>query len=214
MKKLLIATPAYDGKVDVQYALSLAETKNQLENKGIPVKYNILTDNGLLSLARNELVAKFMLSDCSHMMFIDSDVGWNSQTISDMLELDKEFLAAVYPSRNPPYDYKIVPHLVDGNRLAMVDNLVLAKYIPAGFMMISRVGMQKIIDAHEHLAYSNEGREEYALFNTELINGSFMGEDFVFCDRASKAGVSILVMPDVQLTHGKQTGKLSDLFGK
>jgi len=50
----------------------------------------------------------------------------------------------------------------------------------------------------EQVVASDDG---FALFNCEIIDGEFWGEDYVFCIRARQAGFKVLVDPRIELNH-------------
>lgn len=87
-------------------------------------------------------------------------------------------------------------------------------YIPAGFMMLSKIGIQKMRDHFPELYFEPKNKEVhnpdpgYCLFNTEVWEGEFWGEDFVFCRRAREAGVEIWVDPLIQFDHAGTVGML------
>src|ERR1043165_3146603 len=101
MKKIFIATPAFDGKVTVPYACSLADTRLYLASTGIETVLRIHTSGSLLVRERNDLIKAFLESDCSHMLCIDSDIAWNPIDVQRMINLDEDFIAALYPARGP-----------------------------------------------------------------------------------------------------------------
>ena len=111
MKKVMIATPAYDGRVHVPYAISLSETTALLLNSGVQVQYNITTSGSLLVAERNRILKLFMKSDATHLLCVDSDLGWNPQFVLKMLLADKEFInpAGIYCIFRSPFSSTIEP---------------------------------------------------------------------------------------------------------
>src|SRR5688572_15823254 len=66
--------------------------------------YYALFNESLITRARNYLTDDFLRSDCSHLLFIDSDIGFNADTVMQMLALsdpDSEYdvLCAPYPKK-------------------------------------------------------------------------------------------------------------------
>lgn len=218
-KHIFIASPAFGGKVNVQFALSLIELNFKLRENGISVTNNIAKSGSLLVAERNKLVEEFFRSDATHALFIDSDLGFPAQAVIEMLNADKEFIAGVYPARTSTDDveYLIRPKLDEKDHLIFEKHLLAAEYIPAGFMLISREAIQKMRDKFPELYYEPkaEHRKEehcYMLFNTEIYDGEFWGEDYVFCRKAREAGIDIWVDPLIEFDHDGKRGVLIEFI--
>lgn len=85
--KIFIATPMYGGMCHGLYTKSLVETVSQLQNYGIPSQLYYLFNESLITRARNYCVHNFLKSDATHLLFIDSDIGWRSMDVMYMLHL-------------------------------------------------------------------------------------------------------------------------------
>lgn len=211
--KLFIATPAFDGKVHVPYAIALAETVLLLAKNHIQVELRINTSGSLLCAERNRLVKAFIESDCTHMLCIDSDLGWHAQSVIDLLKKDCEFIAGVYPSRGIEKAFTFRPIFEENGSVVNdpVKNLLKMQAIPAGFMLIKRSVLEKMITCRPDLEFIPKDPNSpsgHALFNTEIYQGEFWGEDYIFCLRAQDAGVDIWVDPMLQFNHAGIVGAL------
>jgi hypothetical protein len=213
MTKIFICTPAYDGKVSVQYALALAETIVHLAQNAIPTEIKINTSGSLLAAERNRLTQAFMESDCTHMLCIDSDLGWPAQAVLAMIEKDEEFVVGVYPSRRE-HTFLFRPVFnPDGSVLQTEKNLLGMMYVPAGFMLIRRSVIEKMQLVHPHLYFEPKhdainSSKGYCLFNTEVWEGEFWGEDYYFCRKAREASVQIWADPLIEFDHDGMRGCL------
>jgi len=215
--KVMIATPAYSGTVDIPYAVSFAETTALLQSHGIEVVPALRASGSLLVAERNRLVQEFWGSDCSHMLCIDGDLGWPAQAVVAMLETKKEFVAGVYPARGTEKTFLFRPVYQDNGSIETDTHLLKMQYIPAGFMLIARSAIEKMRDAHPDLYFEpkdlrNNPEAGYCFFNTEVWEGEFWGEDFVFCRKAREAGVDIWVDPLIQFNHAGTIGMLLDVM--
>jgi hypothetical protein len=64
------------------------------------VKFSFLFNESLITRARNYLVDEFLnRSECTHMLFIDSDVHFQPQDVIAMLALDKDVIGGPYPKK-------------------------------------------------------------------------------------------------------------------
>ena len=70
------------------------------------VSYRFNTWNSLVSVARNQLAADFLESDCTHLLFIDSDIGFKAEHVAQLLARDCDLIGGLYPYKKPgPPEY-------------------------------------------------------------------------------------------------------------
>ncbi len=214
MSNIFIATPTYDGRVHTQYAMSCVEAIIALKNADHVVYFVPNLSSTLLVLGRNTLIQAFMSTDSTHLMFIDHDVGFDGTAINRLLEDDKDFVAGIYPSRkahtfiyNPIYNE-------DGSFISDKDkpHLIKACMVPSGFMLIKRAVIQRMLDHYAYLSYKPKhgggGDTGVLLFNTDVIDGEFWSEDYVFCKRATDIGIDIWIEPSINFNHAGVIGGL------
>lgn len=210
----MIATPAYDGKVNIPYSLSYANTLVLLTSKGIKVTPLIVSSGSLLVAERNKILESFWESDCTHLLCIDSDLGWPAEAVLAMLKADKEFIAGVYPARCDSNLFLFRPVLNKNGTIVTENHLLKMEYIPSGFMLLKRSLIKKMRDKFPKLKFEPKNKEAvnanagYCLFDTEVWRGEFWGEDFVFCRRARQAGAEIWVDPLIEFDHDGTLGML------
>ena len=221
MTKILICTPAFDGKVNIQYAIALAETCRLLSGHGIAFDFRITASGSLLCAERNRLTEMFMKSDCTHMLCIDSDIGWPAKAVIAMLEKDLDFIAGCYPSRREK-SFLFRPVLQENGSIEinMEKQVLEMEYIPAGFMLIRKNVIQAMQDKFPELYFeprhpdfdrenlNNITQKGYCFFNSELRNGEFWGEDYTFCRLVREAGFKIWVDPQIEFDHSGNRGCL------
>jgi len=214
--KLFIATPAFDGKVHVPFAISLAETSVLCAKNHINVEYRVVTSGSLLCAERNRLLSSFLDSDCTHILCIDSDLGWPAQAVLAMLSKKVPFIAGCYPARTEK-SFLFRPSVNENNSLVTDKErgLVKMEYIPAGFMLIERQVIEKMIETTPERKFTPKDPSipsGHALFNTEIYEGEFWGEDFVFCRLAREAGFDIWVDPLIQFNHAGNIGMFAEVL--
>lgn len=214
---VFIATPTFDGRIHVQYMMSCLQAVIHLKNNNINVYLVPNLSSTLLVLGRNTLVEEFLKSDATHLMCIDSDLGFNAEAITEFVKMDKDIMSGIYPSRkNQTFTYNPQCN-ADGSFVSDKDKpyLIKANAVPAGFMMAKREIIIKMKEHFKHLAYapkhSGAGDTGCLLFNTEVINGEFWSEDYVFCHRACEVGAEIWIDPRLTFDHAGVMGGLQML---
>ncbi len=204
MKKIYIATPCYGGKVNSTYASSLAQTYVELMNNGHGVRDRLNAANTRLDFARNNLVSEFMESDADYMLCIDNDLGWGAKAVTLLLSHDVDFVCGIYPKRTSNV-FEYTPVWNENGKMQQTESKLLKmERVPAGFMLLKREAIQKMIDHFPELFYEPqmEGLSSgYALFSAELIDKKVWGEDFMFCKRAIEAGLEIWADPRIEFDH-------------
>lgn len=93
--KLFIATPMYGGMCNGLYAKSIADLSVTCARVGVGVQVYYLMNESLIQRARNYCCDEFLRSDCTHMIFIDADIGFNPQDVLALMLL---------ADQNPEYD--------------------------------------------------------------------------------------------------------------
>jgi hypothetical protein len=201
---LFIATPCLDGNVNAHYTASLVRTMSALQQRGWrSPQIDFEIGNSLIADARNKLVARFLASDASDLVFIDSDLSWAAEDLLRLASIDVPFVAGVYQRKSRTkidFAVKFGPAIgLDAQRLMAVER------VGTGFMRLRRDCLERMVAAHPSLRLQNPADKDdkhfYALFDTAIVDGQFIGEDFTFCDRWRAIGGQVLIDPTINLSH-------------
>lgn len=211
-----VATPAYDGKVDTDYAVSLAESCMVATAMGIHVTAAVMGNGAFIDLARNNFVHMFLETDCTHLFFIDADLKWEPRAFVGLLTAGKPICAGVYRRRQEPEDYPVryIEEEVDGEMgITPEDGWIKCDRVPTGFLCIER---RVIEEMAKDVVYLKQGGFPPVprLFYTPILEleekntdgkpfHSFMGEDYAFAeDYCRKYKTHIPVWPNIDFVHG------------
>jgi hypothetical protein len=97
---IFVATPMYGGMNHGLYMKACLDLQGLCMQYGIQVKFSFLFNESLITRARNYLVDEFLhRSECTHLLFIDSDIHFNPQDVIAMLALDKDVIGGPYPKK-------------------------------------------------------------------------------------------------------------------
>jgi len=201
---IFIATPCLDGNVSAHYTASLVRTMTTLQQRGWRSPHiDFEIGNSLIADARNKLVAHFLASDCSDLVFIDSDLSWSADDLLRLVSFDAPLVAGVYQRKSRT---KIDFAVKFGPAIGMdAQGLVAVERAGTGFMRLRRDCVDKMVAAHPALRLANPqdpaDRNFFALFDTSIVDGQFVGEDFTFCDRWRALGGQVLVDPAMNFGH-------------
>jgi len=164
--QIMIATPMYGGLCNGSYTVGLLTAVMVFSQRGIAMQYAHMMNESLITRARNSLAKDFLASECTHLMFIDADIGFNPGDIPPMLDADKDIICGIYPKKEinwldvtkavndgvPPqqlhhYTGAFVVNLVDGATSAE-GNMYTPMEIAnggTGFMLIKREVFEGLI---------------------------------------------------------------------
>ena len=183
--KFFIATPCYGGQLNEPYFRSVIKMMTFFNGHQIPLAFGTIANESLVTRARNVLVAYFLASDYTHLMFIDADIEFQTEDILKLYAHKKDVVVGAYPKKGVAWD-KIRANLADpankdkqmsdrdvasfGSDYAInfkfvdketktigVENgLIKLHDAGTGFMMISREAILKMIKAYPELKYNND----------------------------------------------------------
>jgi hypothetical protein len=207
-KSLFIAIPAYDFKVSLKLATSLARFAQVAPQHGIDVQIGSVCGCSVVSRARNLLAQDFLESNCTELLFIDSDINFQPDSILRLLawcsEPGKDIVAGVPRVRSTDTVY-IATMDKDENGDMTMDHmgLVKAKRVATAFMMVRRQVFETLVSEHPEWRYEDvrSNRTLPAVFDFLLTEEGYIGEDFLFCDRARASGFQVWVDPTIELGH-------------
>jgi hypothetical protein len=96
---IFVATPMYGGLCNGSYTVGLLSAVGVFSRYGIGMQYAHMMNESLITRARNMLAKDFLASECTHLMFIDADIGFNPADIVPMIHADKDIICGIYPKK-------------------------------------------------------------------------------------------------------------------
>ena len=220
-----IAMPCYDS-VKINTMLSVIKLVQQLGKSGIAVGINTMK-SPLIRQARNYLTSVFLTTTYQYLLFIDSDVEFEPESVLRMLVAKKEIVCTPYRVKAEPLDKdiytvefknpKTIPFLPGG--------LVEIEAGPTGLMLIDRKVFEKIMKKYPHLKIKNKATPNadkshefyYNFFDFGFKDGYAMGEDVSFCRLARGSGFKIYANTESMTRHHGSyawTGKFGESLKK
>jgi hypothetical protein len=105
-RTLFVATPMYGGQCHGNYTRSMCDLTALCVKYGINMKVYYLFNESLITRARNYCADEFMRSDFTHLMFIDSDIGFDPNDVMTLLALQSD--ESPYDIIGGPYPKKCI----------------------------------------------------------------------------------------------------------
>jgi hypothetical protein len=181
-KSLFVGTPMYDGRCHAEFTFPLCQLSAVCAQIGIDLQLYFVTGDALVMKARNEVAHRFLASGASHLMMIDSDIGFAAADVLSLLALqsandgrnDFDAIAAPWPMKRIAWD-KVVRGVAAGMAEPDPDNLrhvasdmlispleptpfaidapIEVRQSGTGFMMIRRATLERFQEAYPHRRY-------------------------------------------------------------
>ena len=197
MKKILIAVPTREYiDVDSEKCIRKLE-KDMWLNKEFQVDVELIPGTVIhdLRFALAEIAIK---GKYDYILWIDSDMVFNSFALYDLLEADKDIVTAVCFMRRAPYEPCIYSKLRMGRTL---EEDQIEKYIdyPEGVFEVEACGMamclMKVVVLEDII--TKVGQPFFPVRSDHRT----LGEDLSFCYRARECGYEIWCDPSIKLGH-------------
>jgi hypothetical protein len=191
-RSIFLAVPMYGGQCSGAFTNSVLDLLALCMREGIKVVRWFMFNESLITRARNYCADAFLRSDCTHMLFIDSDIEFNADNVLQMLilqsdESEYDIIGGAYPKKviswekikaavdkgvadeDPNNLENFVGDFVVNAKNAgtfRIDQPVEVAELGTGFMMIRRKTFEKYQEAYPELMY----KPDHA--RTEHFDGS------------------------------------------
>jgi hypothetical protein len=198
-----------------EYTASLASTLLYLAEAGIRVTFQFVVGSSVVHRARNELVAHFLASDFTDLLFVDDDMQFEPGAVLRLLGSDKPLIGGVGRMRvqkpnSDPAVWCWRPLRGPAGELIQDEmGAIEARGFGAAFMLINRRVFADMVAAHPD--WKRDGapdwpadlRARYFEFFTQSERDEHgeLSEDYGFCHRWRQLGGRVWIDPEIRLGH-------------
>ena len=200
---IFLGTPMYGGNCAGLFCKSTNDLSRLCAQYGIELKEYFLFNESLVQRARNYVVDEFLRSGCTHLMFVDADIGFQAKDVLSMLAIQisdtnkYQIVTGPYPKKTIAWE-KVKAAVEQGKAENPFDlAFYSADYVfnPAknvasfridepvevaeggtGFMLIPREVLEKYAAAYPELSYKPDH------IRTENFDGSREITAFFDCE--------------------------------
>jgi hypothetical protein len=205
--KVHICMPCYGGQLTESTFMSFIRWSNTARQLGIDYTVETLTNESLISRARNTMVAKFLSNpESTHLMFIDSDIGWEPWHLLLLLHHDKDVIGGMYPLKGLPVKWCV--NGIEGGATEDLGRLQEVSKTGTGFMLIKRHVFAKLVDHPATIPFTNDigldpalNKDMRTFFDTDVREGRYYSEDWTFCENWRDLGGQVWIDKRVLLKH-------------
>lgn len=197
----------HPGSVATEFMQSVIGLLNDPGDGDLKLDELILKESGpYLDVARNYVVERFMAGTSDVLLFVDSDVIFRPEQARAIVAKVSEaepIIGGMYVNHFTDHGIRPValtwekvddqPQMVPVE-LPDTDDLVSVDCVGTGFMAIHRSLLER---------FKTIFHAPCPWFAEEAMNGSQMGEDVTFCQRAVHLGYPVFLDPSIRLDHLK-----------
>lgn len=224
--KLYVATPCYGCQMSVIYLGCLMALHTACAQRGVKCMIDFIGNESLVERARNIMVARFLKSDATHLLFIDADIGFRPENVLRLLDADKDVATGVYSKKSidwgnvrtklrekssePVYQMGLDFNINIASEREPIEN-GFARVLDSatGFMLIKRHVLERMSEHYkDELGCVNDIQGQdvtnyVALFACMIdpVSKRFLSEDFSFCRRYQALGGHIWADIAMPLAH-------------
>jgi len=204
---VFIGMPAR-GDIPVPTVSSLLNSTAWMDQNGIP-NFTSIVGGGTICSARCQIAKAFVEGNCTKLVFIDSDMVWDTGDFIRLLALSTkmDLVAGAYQGRfDPPHFYMRAPDDVPSPDKLEANEYGCIKMagLGLGFTVVSRPVMEKLVKQAPIIKYREDDVLPEVFRFDKDESGSFRGEDINFFDDAAKLGFELWVEPKITLGHIRQ----------
>jgi len=213
------------------FELAMHSLSRWAEKLGMAIDTQMLMGCCYIESGRNTLANTFIKSDCTHLVFVDSDIGFITNNFFELLLTQKDIVAGLYTRKKvnwkavhaaalagvPPEmlehcsgDFPI--HCLPGKGVEMNHEAQKVLTMPSGFMCISRKAFETFMKAkpERQTTPGNPGHIGWEFFRARVVESvdstgtktsGFDSEDNIFCKEMLTLGIDTYVCPWMNLTH-------------
>ncbi len=213
-RKIWVNIPSYTGTVHAETMSSLMPEIVTLSLRGDHVEMHLELGSPLISDTRGIMVEKFLESDADTFVFIDHDIsGWEAGRLVRLIDQPVDIRAGIYPYRRDPIEFPVRWDTTKPELHADPETGLLEVWgVPAGFLVMSRVALEKMRSAYSpglDVAWGDVKRGAYCAMFSELwgepgpAEGSRLkyGDDYAFCERWRAIGGRLWIDPEITMNH-------------
>lgn len=91
--------PCYGGLISAHTMRALVDTTHVLAQRKIGWQLDVMFNESLITRARNNLVARFLASNHSHLMFIDADIAFHPTHVLALIDSGHDVVCGAYPKK-------------------------------------------------------------------------------------------------------------------
>jgi len=186
---IFVGTPVH-GDVSIHYLQACLDFQKHCIKNNVLVSFQVMKSS-LVTHGRNLCVSSFMESSHTHLLFVDSDIEFQTQSIFKMIASDKDVISVPYPLKQMFWEkawermskgdiknakdlkfkglYSYPMKVADDKNITVDNGVIEVTHSPTGCMLIKRSVIEKMIKE-----YPDTEIIQKTVVNGELITRPYL----------------------------------------
>ena len=189
--KLFLGMPMYGGMLTENTMHGLLQLQQWSMAKGVGMRMQSMGNESLITRARNTVVSMMMDATdyvATHLLFIDSDIGFSAQNIERMLCFDKDVVCGIYPRKHVHFEK--IPQILKDNPEATPEELEIKSLgynlnfddpnnvtVDSGFCKVNEAATGMMLVKREVFRTMMKKFPERKYESDQIINGKSFSSD-------------------------------------
>jgi hypothetical protein len=203
--KLFIALPVY-AEVNALFLQCLLKLLN---DPPCHIELRMNPGDSLVCRARNSLTWDFLESDCSQLLFLDTDLLFSPEHVARIMRHQEPVVGGLYPKKQ---DGKVawVCNACAAETVVRPDGLQEVRYAGTGFLRVAREVFERMILAYgEQIRYTPDHAPDQLQYDFWSVGTyrypdgfrRYLSEDWYFCQRWLDLGGKVWLDTRTVLKH-------------
>ena len=182
--KLVIGIPT-GGTVKTKTLFSIVQLVKRMPTVNILTKETSVIHQNRINIAKEAIKG-----GCTHLLFIDSDMVFETDAIQALIKRNRDIIGARYHQRKFPLTAVLTIQDRQGNTVIneMPDGTFECASVGTGFMLIK-------LSIFKHIP------QPWFFFEQDDEGNMIVGEDMWFCYKAREAGFKVYYDPTIKVGH-------------
>jgi hypothetical protein len=206
-RKVVLCTPTPD-RPHPAYFEAVKASVPLLEAAGLDHHITWMVGCAYISAARAIMTRRALDAGADIIVYIDHDVSWEPYDLLKLIEYPTDVAAGTYRFKYDEIEYMGRPWRSEkGNIIARgdperpgEDDAIRMLCVPAGFLKITRNGVNRFMRKYPELMYGEECSPSVDLFQHGAHDRIWFGEDYAFCRRWNEID-NVWCLPNLNITH-------------
>lgn len=199
MRKVMIGTPCYDGRLDVWYTNSLVNTIKLSYEKGVEIIPMWVSFDALIQRARNDTIQIALEAGVDDLIWIDSDIEWEPEWFFKLLEYPVDVVGGTYRKKGDKEEY--VYRASTNSQPDSATGLIETTGLGTGFVRMSKSAMQYLWNTSKPYIDPKDNKERRMIFDVVIENGRLVSEDIKAFFKLAEGGFKTWMDPNMTCNH-------------
>lgn len=199
MRRVMIGTPCYDGRIDVWYVNSLVNTIKLSMEKNVEITPIWVSFDALIQRARNDTLQIAVDGDYDDVIWIDSDIEWEPEWFFKLLDYPQDVVGGTYRKKGDREEY--VLRKLDQSKIDLATGLIEVHGLGTGFVKMSRTAIKYLWDVSASYIDPKDNKERRMIFDVVIKNKDMVSEDIIAFMKLIEGGFKIYLDPSMTCNH-------------